>query len=125
MNRRGDQDNIADRGGDNDSSVASSSGRSSASSGDASTRLMDNLEYQESLYGKPMNDTPEKDVVESIKRAIKKIFRDVKFPSNSGTSFEKPNFVHPYYIDKDGNQHDIQAVTICEIILKRLSKYNR
>ena len=114
-----------DRQEEQSRSGSSSEGSQSSISNSVSGIPMDLLELQEELYGREMgeDDELEKDVIDSIKRALKKIFRDVKFPSTSGTSFEKPNFVHPYYTDEDNNRHEIQAVTICEIILKRLSKY--
>lgn len=58
-----------------------------------------------------------------MKRIIKKIYRDVKFPSERRDIFDRPNFANPTTIDKDGNEVTSQAVQICNYILKQMRKY--
>lgn len=98
---------------------------SSSGSSNDSTRLRDELSLQESYYAEPLSKKerkPCKDLLDSIKRSLKDIYRDVKFISDPKRVFDKPNFVDPYFVNEDGEKEKYQAVTLCEVILENMSK---
>lgn len=96
---------------------------SSDDSSAASSQIMDDLTLQEMLYLIPVTEKPCPMAIDTMKRSVKKIFRDVKFPSETGKAFEKPNFVHPYKRDENGKDQRIQAVDICESLMKKMSEF--
>ena len=78
------------------------------------------LNKQEQLYETGGSEKLCNDTKSTIKRYLRKVYRQVKFTSHRGKEFEKPDFV-PRNV-KDGNNEycESQTVQMCNWILKQL-----
>ena len=73
------------------------------------------LTMQSEYYDSDEKETLKMDTLKTIQTYLKKIFRQAKFLSDTGTSFNKPNFVLQ-------NGVKSQSVEICEYLWKSLGK---
>ena len=73
------------------------------------------LTMQAEYYDSDEKETLKMDTLKTIQTYLKKIFRQAKFLSDTGTSFNKPNFVLQ-------NGVKSQSVEICEYLWKSLGK---
>ena len=73
------------------------------------------LTIQAEYYDSDEKETLKMDTLKTIQTYLKKIFRQAKFLSDTGTNFNKPNFVLQ-------NGVKSQSVEICEYLWKSLGK---
>lgn len=73
------------------------------------------MTQQDDLYNNGPSERECADTKESIQRYLRRIFRQVKFPTDNGKAFKEPNFVG----DKD---NESQTIQICNWILKHIGK---
>ena len=80
------------------------------------TEVLTEFETQKALYDGVEKETYKKDTEKTIQRYMKKVFRQVKFLTDSGKEFKEPNFVAHVHGIKS------QAVQICEYLWSSLGK---
>ena len=85
-----------------------------ASDSDDLSGSMEQVILQNELYERGESEKRHPDTVRCVKSYLKKVYRQVKFFSDSQENFQQPNFVQ-----KD---METQTVQICNWILKQLGK---
>ena len=73
------------------------------------------LGNQSDLYSDPHKEKVKPDTVKTLQRYIKKIFRQVKFLTDTGREYNEPDFVNTT-VEKS------QSAEICEYLWKSLGK---
>ena len=89
---------------------------SSTVSETSESEILTSLAQQDDYYNCAEKEIHSEDTEKTIQKYLKKIYRNVKFLSESGKEFKEPSFVsHPH-----GKK--VQAVDICEYLWKCLGK---
>ena len=80
------------------------------------TEIISALVTQSEYYESAEAEIRKKDTEKTLQGYIKKIFRQVKFLTDSGKNYKEPNFVHHIHEQKS------QAAELCEYLWKCLGK---
>lgn len=88
---------------------------------DSMLSTMEELAIQEELYASDEKEPIDIDTWNTMKRYLKRVYRQVKFFSDPKKMFDEPNFVQPMIRDGSG-ETEIQSVSVCNWILKQLGE---
>ena len=80
------------------------------------TEIITALTQQEEYYESYESEVTKKDTEKTLQTYIKKIFRQVKFFTDTGKNYKEPNFV------QYDQGHTSQAVELCNYLWKSLGK---
>lgn len=87
------------------------------------SETLDKLWEQEELYNSSEQEEEDEDTKSTLKRYIRKVFRQVKFFSESDAEFKTPDFVVTRKRDSQtGEMVDSQIVQICDYFIKNIRK---
>ena len=97
--------NTVSRGNDGNEDVCSDTTQS---------EILSELAEQDTIYVGGDREDKHKETEKSIQRYLKKIYRNLKFFSDTKINYEEPNFVY------SSNRQKQQSVQICDYLLKNL-----
>ena len=87
------------------------------------SETLDKLWEQEEWYNSSEQEEESDDIKATLKRYIRKVFRQVKFFTESDSEFKTPDFVVPRKRDSEtGEMVDSQIVQICDYFVKNICK---
>ncbi len=78
---------------------------------------------QRELYESHEVEAPNADTVSTMKRYLRRVYKDVKFFADTDKDYDEPNFVTPSTTDDNGNEVKSQTVQIVNYLLENLGMY--